>query len=580
MSTSLRPRTEPARAALAIAALAVLVAAADTYVVVLALPDIMTGVGIGIDELQRATPIVSVFLLGYVATLPLIGRLADVHGRVPVLVGCLAVFAVGSLLTAAADGLTLLVVGRALQGVGGGGLVPATLALVADLWPPDRRGLPLGVVGAVQEVGSVLGPLYGAVILAIASWRAIFWVNLAVAVVLAGALLLVSRRGRPGAARDLAGLELAGVALVGLGLAVLAPTALTEDLTLGTAFVPLIGAAGWSSPVAVGTLVLGLAFVLRSAFPPAGVRPLVDVRRLPALARQVDLVGAALAALALGGIVLAFAGADPAVQVVADNGRWLLGGAAACGLLFVLYERRVALPLVPAGALADRAAWGALLVNFFVGVALVTALVDIPLFARATRFPDDQLGAALVLVRFLVALPVGALIGGWLCRYAAPRLIAAVGMGLAVVGFTLMTRWDDTSVGSTGATVTLLVCGFGFGLAIAPVNVALLAATRSGVHGIASALSVVTRMVGMLVGVSVLTAVGLRQFYAEQQRIGSPLTLCPDSPADCPAYEVATRAAVLGQLHTIFLGAAVCAAIAGVLALALLRDASRSVSSS
>ena len=99
--------------------------------------------------------------------LPLIGRIADLRGRVPVLVGSLVVFALGSLVTAAAYDLPSMVAGRFLQGVGGGGLVPATLALVADLYPPQRRGVPLGVVGAVQELGSVLGPLYGAVVLAV-----------------------------------------------------------------------------------------------------------------------------------------------------------------------------------------------------------------------------------------------------------------------------------------------------------------------------------------------------------------------------------------------------------------------------
>ena len=86
-----------ARSTLVIASLAVLIASADTYVVVLALPDMMTGVGLGLDELQRAAPIVTAFLLGYVSAQPLIGRLADLRGCLPVLVGCLAIFAVGCL---------------------------------------------------------------------------------------------------------------------------------------------------------------------------------------------------------------------------------------------------------------------------------------------------------------------------------------------------------------------------------------------------------------------------------------------------------------------------------------------------
>ena len=104
--------------------------------------------------------------------LPLIGRIADLSGRVPVLVFSLVLFAFGSLVTALAYDMPSMVVGRFLQGVGGGGLVPATLALVADLYPRERRGIPLGIVSAVQEIGSVIGPLFGAVVLVFADWRA------------------------------------------------------------------------------------------------------------------------------------------------------------------------------------------------------------------------------------------------------------------------------------------------------------------------------------------------------------------------------------------------------------------------
>ena len=175
------------RLLLSLAAVAVAFAAADTYVVVLALPELMASAGIPIDQLQRAAPIISGFLLGYVAVLPLIGRLADLVDRQRVLLGCLAVFVAGSVLTALAVELPVLVAGRVVQGVGGGGLVPATLAIVAQLWDSDHRGAPLGVVGAVQELGSVLGPVLGAAVLAVADWRAIFWLNAVLGVLLAAA---------------------------------------------------------------------------------------------------------------------------------------------------------------------------------------------------------------------------------------------------------------------------------------------------------------------------------------------------------------------------------------------------------
>nr|WP_257911078.1 MFS transporter [Janibacter limosus] len=119
--------------------------------------------------------------------------MADVISRSRILLGCLVVFVVGSGITALAVDLDILVAGRVVQGIGGGGLVPATPALVADLWPPGRRGLPLGMVGAVQELGSVLGPLLGAAVLAAADWRAIFWLNVVLGSLLFLAIALVTR---------------------------------------------------------------------------------------------------------------------------------------------------------------------------------------------------------------------------------------------------------------------------------------------------------------------------------------------------------------------------------------------------
>lgn len=569
------PPADTRRRPVAVAAFAVLLTAADAYVVVLALPDIMAGVGVGLDELQRAAPIISGFLLGYVAALPLIGRLADLYGRIPTLVCCLAVFALGSLLTASAGGLGLVVAGRALQGVGAGGLVPATLALVADRWPPERRGLPLGAVGAAQEVGGVLGPLYGGAILAVTSWRAIFWVNLGGALVLTLALIATSSR-QPAPSRSAtsrtglipsAGLRtggavaLAALAVAGLVLLVTEPPALVNSVRLGAVYLPVVRSAAWSSPLALVTAVLAVAVVVL-LWNPAGVRRLL---------REVDLLGAFLLALTLAGLILAFAGADPNRQVVTDRAPVLLGGSAICCGLLIWHQRRSARPLVPAAAVRPTAAWAALVVNLFVGAALIAALVDVPFFARLTRYPHSQLGAALVLVEFLVALPVGALAGGWLAQRCPPRLVAAAGMAMAALGFVAMSRWEPPALDGPASTVVLVLAGLGFGLAVAPVNAVLLAATPNNVHGVAAALAVVARTVGMLVGLAVLTAVGLRIFYAEQDRIGNPLTLCPRTPARCPAYTEAVRAALLSELQVIFVGAAVCAVVAAGLAAVLLR---------
>ena len=552
-----------------LAAVAVAFAAADTYVVVLALPDMMAGVGLSIEELQRAAPLISGFLLGYVAVLPLIGRLADLLGHLPVLVGGLVVFALGSFLTALSWDLAAMVVGRFFQGLGGGALVPATLALVAALYPAERRGVPLGLVSAVQELGSVLGPLIGAVVLAVADWRAIFLLNLVVGVVLAVAIRRLGRSEAP-AGRSLRPdlialllLLLAGVAFV---LLAIEPTALVQDLTWGALYVPAAGSTRWLTPLGLATIIATAGFLLKW-----GLRP--GVRRvLGRITAEVDLLGALLLSIALAGVILAFATADPEVAVFSEQGTWYLvaGGLALLG--FVFHLRRAQDPIVPRGAFARTPAWGSVLVSFFVGAALVAALIDVPLFARTTIYGDSQLKAALVLLEFLVALPVGAVAGGFLTRRLPAGVIAGGGMLLAAVAFVFMARWDADALRSFAATLVLVAGGLGFGLALAPVNASILATTEQSMHGLTTSFTVVARMVGMLVGISALTTLGLRSYYAAQADLPSLSSVCTGGGM-CADYQDLLIGAAIAQEHTVFAGAAVCAAIAAVLAVVLLRGA-------
>ncbi|MEV5001721.1 MFS transporter [Nocardioides sp. LML1-1-1.1] len=563
MAGATGPDVRPAardRLLLTLCAIAVAFAAVDTYVVVLALPDMMAGAGIPVDELQRAAPIVSGFLLGYVAMLPLIGRIADLRGQVPVLAMSLVLFAIGSFVTAVSYDLPSMVAGRFLQGVGGGGLVPATMSLVAALYPVERRGLPLGLVSAVQEFGSVLGPLFGALVLSFTTWRGIFAINLAGGAALLVAVSLLARtsvvpaarapRARVWPARTVALLLLAALVVTGL-VTFLQPSDLQRDLTWGQLFIPYVdGGSRWVTPIGVATIGAFLALLLWCWFLP---RALVDLRGWLGHLVAADLLGAVLLAAVLGGIVLAFATADPEVAVFSPQGPWFLAGSALALVLLLLHLRRAADPIVPRGALRATPAWGALVVSFLVGWALIAALVDIPLFARTTTQPDSQLGAALVLLRFLVALPIGALVGGWLLRRVNAGVLTAVGMAAAGASFLAMAQWDRTSLDGFASNLPLVLGGLGFGLALAPVNAAILASTDDDAHGLASALVVVARMVGMLVGISALTTIGLRRLYAAQE--------------SDPGLDL--RELGIVQEHAVFVGAAVAAFAAGALALAL-----------
>ncbi|MDO5502220.1 MAG: MFS transporter [Actinomycetia bacterium] len=550
MSTAGAPALRPrSRAVLTIAAIAVALAAADTYVVVLALTDMMAGVGITIDALQRAAPIISGFLLGYIAVLPLIGRVADLVPRQRVLQLCLAIFILGSVITALATDLPVLVGGRVIQGIGGGGLVPATLALVADLWPADRRGTALGVVGAVQELGAVLGPALGAAILMVADWRAIFWFN-AIAAVLLAILMLVAGRGvAQGTTRRTGGVGWLPTAVLGVGLGVLllalwAPRPLVRSVTFGGPFVPLgDSSAALLTPIGVVGMALtavGLVLWLRGVWP---------------VLRHADLPGALLLGGALGCIIITFAAADPETEVIGPLGYSLLPAALVLAGLYLWRHRRAGEPLIPRGVVRARVPW-ALVVSFLVGTALVAVIVGIPLLSRLT-VSTDQTVAAFELIKFLVAVPVGAVLGGWVLRWLGDGAVAGAGLLLAGLVLLWAGTWSHGSLESSAGTIGLLAMGLGMGLALAPVNNAALADAPQAAHGTASALVVVARMVGMVVGLAVLTAISLNRYYAEVGAL-----------ADATDIDALIDAGVT-QVQTMLLGAGVAALLAALACLAL-----------
>lgn len=532
------------RALLALASVAVALAAADTYVVVLALTDMMVGVGLGIDALQKATPIISGFLLGYVAVLPLIGRVADLIDRQKVLLTCLAIFVVGSGVTALAVELPVLIAGRVIQGVGGGGLVPATLALVAALWDAERRGLPLGVVGAVQELGSVLGPVLGALVLTIADWRMIFWLNAILGLVIAGLMFALhgaaGHRALPSRGRD-AAWPAATLALLGLWwLTLEAPESLATSVTLGVPFVPF-GDSSSRVLTPIGAAAAILTVVLLAA----------GLRRLGPVLARADLPGALLFGGALGCVILTFAAANPEREVVGPLGYGLLPVAALLAIGYLVHHRRAVHPLVPRGLVRGAALWS-LVASGCVGVALVAIVVDVPLLARLIH-TTNQVEAALFLLRFLVAVPVGALAGGWVLRWLGDGIVTAAGLLLTAAALLVMGTWGRGALEEVSASAILLLAGLGIGLTLAPINNAALAAAPPDAHGTASALVVVARMVGMVVGLALLTAIGLHQYYGAIARL-------PD-PTDTTAL---IDAAIL-QVHWVFRGAAV-SALAGALA--------------
>ncbi len=444
--------------ALGAGSLAVLLGALDTYVVVTIMRDIINTIGIPLNQLQRITPIVTWYLLGYIAAMPLLGRASDRFGRKLLLQASLAAFAVGSVVTALSTDLHVLVVGRTIQGVASGALLPVTLALGADLWAQRNRAGVLGGIGAAQELGSVLGPLYGIFIVWLTSrWQDVFWINL---------------------------------------------------------------------PLALAAMVM-IQFSLPS-------------RDRSADPEKIDVVGGLLLAITLGLAVIGLYNPAPnGQQVLPSYGPPLLYAAVGAAVVFALWERFARTKLIEPTGVHFGPFLSALGASLCAGAALMVTLVNVELFAQGV-LGKEQDQAAILLLRFLVALPIGAVLGGWIATKVGDRAMAFVGLLIAADGYWLISKWSVDLLSQRhnifglslpALDTDLVVAGLGLGLVIGPLTSASLRVVPSARHGIASAAVVVARMTGMLIGVAALSAWGFYQLPHIVSRLSAQV------PADASLAE-------------------------------------------
>ena len=400
-------------------------------------------------ELRKASWIINGYLLVYILTMPLAGRLADLWGARRLFMAALLVFTLGSTLAGAAQTLDQLIAARLIQAVGGGVLVPVGTAAASHLFGGAARPRALGVVGALTFLGMAAGPVVGAAILASVhtkdalvaahlgsslaavlspAWRWVFYLNIPIAIV---ALTLAWAASpdwetprRPGRV-DLAGAALFGVALLAglLGLTLLGSTQVA-----GTTIEPTV-------LTAVLLVLAALASIIAVV---RGLRvddPFLD----PRLFRSVPFSSAALVSLLTG---YAFATA-------------IIGGA-----VFV-----------------DRVLYGG---------------------------PDEQ---RLALGALAGATALGALLSGFLVRVVRLQLVTLAGLSLSIGGLWAMATWTP-SVAIQTVAFALGVFGFGFGLTVTPRSIAAVEAAGHRSFGVASAVVTVARMIGMAVGLAILTAYG------------------------------------------------------------------------
>jgi MFS family permease len=429
----------------------VFLAGLELMITAVALPAIVAHLGAWTD-LRHASWIINAYLLVYVGTMPLAGRLADLWGARRLFLGALVFFTLGSLLAGSAGTMDWLIVGRVVQALGGGALVPVATAAASHLYEGDARPRALGIIGALTFLGMAAGPFLGAAIL--------------------GAF-------RPEAA-------LARLGILGGPL-------------------PELVAPAWrwvfyvNVPIGIGALALGWAAT-------AGW----DTPRTRA---RLDLAGALLFTFAIGAVLLGITlfgesagtgealGLDPSLLAAG-----LVALGAVAGLITVVHGLRRPDPFLDPRLFADRAFSSAALISLLTGYGFATAIVGAAVFVDRVLYggPDQQ---RVALGSLAAATALGALASGWLLRRASLRAVSLVGLAASVAGLAWMGTWTaDVRLAAVAAGGGLF--GLGFGLTVTPRSTAAVEAVGRHRFGAASATVTVARMIGMAVGLAVLTAYG------------------------------------------------------------------------
>lgn len=222
--------------------LAMFVSSLDQTIVSTALPTIVGELG-GVDHMLWVT---TAYVLASTCMMPIYGKLGDLIGRKPLFITALGLFTAGSLVCASGASMATLIAGRAVQGLGGGGLMILSQAIIADVVPVRQRGMYMGIMGSVFAVSMVVGPLLGGLFTEVIGWRYLFWLNIpiaAVAIVLA-AVFLPKAQPRT---------EKLTLDVMGTALLVGGTVCLVMFTTVGG------GSAGWTSFEAIA---LGVASVV------------------------------------------------------------------------------------------------------------------------------------------------------------------------------------------------------------------------------------------------------------------------------------------------------------------------------
>jgi EmrB/QacA subfamily drug resistance transporter len=476
--------------------LVILLASLDQTIVATALPTIVGDLG----GLQHLSWVVTAYLLASTITGPLYGKFGDLYGRKQTLQVAIVIFLIGSMLCGIAQNMPELIAFRAVQGLGAGGLITTTIAVVGDIIPPRDRGRYQGIFGAVFGVSTIVGPLLGGFFVDNLSWRWIFYVNLPVA--------------------------------------------------------------------AVAMAVIGAVFHTRTE----------------RVEHAIDYLGAMLLAGGLSAVVLFTSLGGTTFAWGSSESVLLIALGAVLLVAFVFAERRAGEPILPLELFRNRIFSVCAGIGFIIGLALFGSVTYLPIFLQIVKGRSPT-SSGLQLTPMMGGLLVTSIVSGRLIsRFGRYKPFPVVGTAVMTVGMVLLSRLDIHSTGLY-ASLSMLVLGFGLGMVMQVLVLAVQNAVDYRHMGVATSGSLLFRQVGGSIGIAIFGAIFANRLHgslASHLPPGShvPRTVSPAVVAHLPpAVHAGYVQAVSSSLHPVFVVAAVVAVFSFLLTFLLrevpLRDSAR-----